>query len=174
MEIAMDARARPIVVATGALCLCVAGTLVHAQRGGAMAGAHAAEGQAFVSAKDIQWGPAPPFLPKGAKVAILQGDPSKPGPFVLRLMTPPRYKIAPHWHSQDEYLTVISGTLYIGTSDTFEPSRARGLTAGGFHYLPAKSHHFAYSKTATVVQVNGNGPFDITYVHPADDPRKQQ
>ena len=128
--------------------------------------------QAFISPKDIKWGPAPPSLPKGAMVAVLQGDPSKPGPFVVRLQTPGGYKIAPHWHSQDEYLTVISGTLYIGMGDRYEPSIARGLAPGGFHFLPARAHHYAYAKKPTVVQINGNGPFDITYINPADDPQK--
>jgi uncharacterized cupin superfamily protein len=103
---------------------------------------------------------------------VLHGDPGKPGPFILRLMTPGGYKVAPHWHSQDEALTIISGTLYIGMGDRYEPSTARGLQAGGFHYLPGKAHHYAYSKKPTVVQISGNGPFDINYVNPADDPRK--
>jgi mannose-6-phosphate isomerase-like protein (cupin superfamily) len=130
--------------------------------------------EAFVSAKAIDWSPAPPSLPAGAKIAVLHGDPGKPGPFILRLMTPAGYKVSPHWHSQDEALTIISGTLYIGMGDTYEPSTARGLQAGGFHYLPAKAHHYAYSKKPTIVQISGNGPFDINYVNPADDPRKHK
>lgn len=144
----------------------------------AMAGHAAAQGgkdtEAFISAKDIEWSPAPPSLPPGAKIAVLHGDPGKSGPFVLRLMTPAGYKISPHWHSQDEALTVISGTLYIGMSDRYEPSTARGLQAGGFHFLRAKAHHYAYSKKPTVVQISGNGPFDITYVDKADDPRSRK
>jgi hypothetical protein len=127
---------------------------------------------AFISAKDLDWSPAPPSLPPGAKIAVLHGDPGKPGPFVIRLMTPGRYKVAPHWHSQDEVLTVISGTLFIGMGDRYEPSTARGLQAGGFHYLPGRSHHYAYSRKPTIVQISGTGPFDITYVDSADDPRK--
>jgi hypothetical protein len=128
--------------------------------------------QTFLTPKDMKWGPAPPSLPKGAQIAVLQGDPSKPGPFVIRVQAPAGYKVPPHWHSQDEYLTVISGTFYIGMGDHYEPSTARGLTAGGFHFLPGKAHHYVYAKKPTVVQVNGNGPFDITYINPADDPRK--
>lgn len=130
--------------------------------------------QAFITPKEIQWVPAPPSLPKGAMIAVLQGDPGKPGPFVMRIQTPGGYKVSPHWHSQDEYLTVISGTLFIGIGDRYEPSTARGLGPGGFHFLPARTHHYAYAKKPTVVQVNGNGPFDITYINPADDPRKSQ
>ena len=130
--------------------------------------------QAFVGPKDVKFGPAPPSLPAGAQIAVLKGDPGKPGTFVARLMLPGGYKISPHWHSQDEYLTVISGTLYLGMGDRYEPSTARGLAAGGFHYLPAKAHHYAYAKKPTVVQINGSGPFDITYINPADDPQKKK
>jgi Domain of unknown function (DUF4437) len=131
-----------------------------------------AQGGALVHAKDIQWTPAPASLPKGAQIAVLHGDPGKDGPFVLRLMVPKGYKIPPHWHGQDEQVTVISGTLYLGSGDRFDPAIARGLASGGFHFLPARARHFAYAKAPTIVQVSGNGPFDVTYVTAADDPRK--
>lgn len=127
----------------------------------------------MIAPKDIQWGPAPPTLPKGAKIAVLQGDPGKDGPFVIRLMTPGPYRLAPHWHSRDEQLTVISGTFYLGLGDTVDMKKAKALPAGGFHYLPAKAHHYAYSKARTVVQVSGTGPFDINYLNSADDPQKK-
>ena len=138
----------------------------------AVAPALGQSGQALIGPKDMKWSAAPPSMPPGAQIAVLQGDPGKSGPFVARVMMPGGYKVSPHWHSQDEYLTVISGTLYLGMGDRYEPSTARGLAAGGFHYLPAKAHHYAYAKKPTVVQINGNGPFDITYINPADDPRK--
>ena len=125
-----------------------------------------------MNAADMKWGPAPPVLPKGAKLAVLFGDPGKPGPFVMRLMMPASYKIAPHWHSIAENLTIISGTLYLGDGDKMEKGHAHALKAGGYHYLPGKAHHYAFTKTATVVQVHGDGPFDITYINPDDDPSK--
>jgi hypothetical protein len=125
----------------------------------------------FVNNNDLKWGPAPPSLPKGAKAAVLYGDPGKPGPFVVRLMAPPNYKIAPHWHSQTENLTIISGTLYLGDGDKVDPAHAHALKSGGYHYLPAKAHHYAFTKTPTVIQINGDGPFDITYINAADDPQ---
>lgn len=132
----------------------------------------AGDAEGFVNAKDIQWGPAPPSLPKGAMIAVLQGDPGKSGPFVIRLKIPPGYKIAPHWHTQDESLTVISGTLYFGTGDKVEKDKAHTLTAGAFHFLAGKDHHYVVAKSEAVVQVNGNGPFDMTYINPDDDPQK--
>ena len=127
-------------------------------------------GQIYMNPGDIKWGDAPPVFPKGAKMAVLMGDPGKDGVFVARLSMPANYKIAPHWHSQDEDLTVISGTFYLAEGDKLETAHAHGMKAGAFHHLPAKTHHFAYSKGPAVVQINGKGPFDITYLDPKDDP----
>ena len=127
----------------------------------------------FITPTDIKWGEAPPSLPKGAKIAVLQGDPSKAGPFVIRLLAPAGgYKIAPHWHTNDEQLTVISGMLYIGLGDKFSKRAARAMPRGGFHFLAGKEHHYAFTTGRTVVQINGDGPFDINYIDPADDPQK--
>ncbi len=125
-----------------------------------------------VNPGSIKWGDAPPSLPKGAKLAVLYGDPSKAGPFCIRLMAPAGYKIPPHWHSQAEALTVISGTFYLGMGDKMDATATQPLKAGGFHYLPPKEHHFAFSKATSVIQVNGEGPFDITYINPDDNPDK--
>jgi hypothetical protein len=136
------------------------------------AAALAASDMVVINPGSIKWGDAPPSLPKGAKLAVLYGDPSKAGPFCIRLMAPAGYKIPPHWHSQAEALTVISGTFYLGMGDKMDATAAQPLKAGGFHYLPPKEHHFAFSKATSVVQVNGEGPFDITYINAADDPQK--
>ena len=126
----------------------------------------------FINARDVKWGDPPPVLPKGAKFAVLYGDPSKAGPYVIRLMLPVGYKIAPHWHTLPENLTVISGTFYLAIGDTMDRAHAHPLKEGGFHYLPAKAHHSAYAGSKTILQVHGEGPFDITYLNPADDPQK--
>lgn len=140
----------------------------------AAAGAWAADtpGQVYMNANEIKWGDAPPVLPKGAKMTVLLGDPGKEGPFVARLMMPANYKIAPHWHSRDEDLTIISGMFYLSEGDKLDMHHAHAMKAGGFHHLPAKTPHFAYSKAPAVVQINGQGPFDITYINPDDDPSK--
>jgi len=127
---------------------------------------------AIINTKDIKWGDAPPVLPKGAKVAVLNGDPFKPGAYVLRLQMPANYRIPPHWHSQAEHLTVISGTLNIGLGDKVDDPHAHALKAGGYHFLPGKTNHYAFTKAATVVQVSGDGPFDINYLKASDDPSK--
>jgi quercetin dioxygenase-like cupin family protein len=121
---------------------------------------------------DIKWGDAPPNLPAGAKIAVLQGDPGKPGPFTIRLKLPNGYKVAAHWHPMAEYLTVLSGTFYIGTGDKLDESKGTALSPGGFLGMPAKMRHYAWTKGETEIEVHGNGPFKIVYVNPADDPSK--
>lgn len=113
---------------------------------------------AMINPAGMKWGDAPPTLPKGAKLAVLYGDPGKEGPFVVRIKAPAGYKVLPHWHTQSENLTVISGTLYLGGGDTMD--------MGG-------AHHYAFTRTATVVQIHGTGPLDVHYVDPKDDPSKQ-
>jgi Cupin domain len=136
------------------------------------ASAVAASDSVMINPSSIKWGDAPPSLPKGAKLAVLYGDPSKSGPFCMRLMVPAGYKIPPHWHTQAEAVTVISGTFYLGMGDKMDPAAAHVLMTGGFHYLPPKEHHFAFSKGPAVLQLNGDGPFDITYIDAADNPMK--
>jgi quercetin dioxygenase-like cupin family protein len=135
-------------------------------------GADVANEAVFVAPGTLKWQDAPPTVPKGAKIAVLYGDPGKDGPFVFRLRVPAGYKIPPHWHTQDEYLTILSGNFYFGNGDKPNKADEHSMKAGAFHYLPAKAHHYAYTKEATVVQVQGNGPFDINYVNDADDPQK--
>jgi len=130
-------------------------------------------GLVFINSKDVKWGEAPPFLPKSAKIAVLNGDPGKPAPYTLRLMLPAGYKIPPHWHTLDENLTIISGNFRLGLADTVDASKEHALAAGGYHFLPGKAHHYAIAKSATVVQVSGMGPFDINYLDPKDDPRNK-
>ena len=127
-------------------------------------------GQVYLNPGEIKWGAAPPNLPKGAKIAVLVGDPGKDESFVARLMMPANYRIPAHWHSQDEDLTIISGTFYLGEGDKLESKHAHVMKAGAFHHLPAKTHHYAFTKTPTVVQLTGKGPFDINYINPSDDP----
>jgi hypothetical protein len=121
---------------------------------------------------DLKWGDAPAIFPPGAKMAVLQGDPSKPGVYTVRLKAGDGYKIPAHWHPTTENVTVISGMFYIGAGDKLDESKGAALGPGGFASLPAKMHHYAWFKGDTEVQVHGPGPFKLTYVNPADDPTK--
>jgi anti-sigma factor ChrR (cupin superfamily) len=126
-----------------------------------------------INSQDIKWGPAPPALPKGAELTVLSGDPSKDGPYVVRLKMPKGYKIAAHNHPTTENVTVISGNFHIGMGDKFDNKKGIELRAGGYGEAPAKMNHYAWASSPTVVQVHGQGPFAITYVNPADDPSKK-
>jgi hypothetical protein len=126
-----------------------------------------------VAAPEIKWGPAPPVLEKGAEFAVVSGDPSKAGPYVIRLKIPAGFKIAPHWHPTDENVTVISGTFALAMGEKFDPAALKDLPAGGYALMPAEMRHFAQAKTAATVQVHGVGPFALNYVNPADDPSKR-
>ena len=121
---------------------------------------------------EVKWGPPPPSLSKGAQFAVLSGDPTMPGSFVIRLKFPAGYKVAPHWHPTDEHVTVLSGTMALGMGEKFDPSKMKNLSAGSFAVLPAEMRHFAMAKTAATIQVHGMGPFVLNYVNPADDPSK--
>ncbi len=121
----------------------------------------------------MKWGDAPPVFKKGAKMAVLAGDPKASGLFIVRLKLPAGYKIMPHWHPTDENVTVISGAFAMGMGDKLDPD-AKPLPPGSFMSMPAKTHHFAMAKGDTVVQVEAMGPFAMTYVNPADDPSKSQ
>nr|WP_311527692.1 cupin domain-containing protein [uncultured Ralstonia sp.] len=122
----------------------------------------------------LKWVDPPPGLPKGAKLAVLSGDPGKDGPYVIRLKAPGGYKVPPHWHTQTENITVISGTLYLGGGDSMDRGAAHMLKTGGYHSVPGGVHHYAFTKTATVVQIHGTGPLEIKYVNPQDDPSAKQ
>ncbi|PWT82818.1 MAG: hypothetical protein C5B57_08035 [Blastocatellia bacterium] len=124
----------------------------------------------LVPADKVQWGPAP-ALPAGAQIAVLEGNPSEKGSVTLRLRFPADYNIPPHWHSMTERLTVLSGTFHVGMGDRLDRHASQTLEPSGFVSLPATMHHFAWTSTPTVVQINLEGPFDIFYVNPTDNPQ---
>src|SRR5437867_3693852 len=121
----------------------------------------------------LRWGPAPPVFPAGAKMAVLQGDPSKAELFTVRLDLPPGYKVAAHYHPTDEHITVIKGTLLVGMGDTLKVAKAMVLPTGAFATAPANVNHYAIARGRTIVQVHAIGPFQLTYVNPADDPTQK-
>lgn len=127
-------------------------------------------------ANDIPFGPAPAIFPAGAEMAVLQGDPSVAGAiFTVRLRFPNGYILPAHFHPTDEHVTVISGAFRVGMGDTFDPAvLSPPLRPGGFITAPANAHHFAAAKGRTVVQVHAMGPFQLTYVDPADVPRPRR
>lgn len=135
---------------------------------------HAMAGHKVSSAKNLQWGPGPAALPPGAQAAILEGDPRQPGEFTLRLKFPAGYKIPPHSHPAVEHVTVLSGEANFGMGDKWDESKGTKLSAGDFIYMQPGQKHFAWTKVETVIQLHGQGPWQVNYVNPSDDPRNKK
>ena len=127
-----------------------------------------------LSSADMKWVDGPASLPPGAKAALLEGDPTKEGPFTLRLQLPDGYSIQPHSHPGVEHVTVFSGTFNLGMGEKFDKSSGRALDAGSFAFMPPGMRHFAWTTGETVLQLHGMGPWKINYVNAADDPRNKK
>lgn len=127
----------------------------------------------LLNMKDIVWKAGPASLPKGAQMSIIEGDMSKPELFTIRLSLPPGYKVPNHWHTAVEHVTVLQGAFYMGKGENFIENVAIKLSKGGFALMPNKQPHFAFTKKRTIIQLHGMGPWTITYINPADDPRNK-
>ncbi|MCA1603213.1 MAG: cupin domain-containing protein [Acidobacteria bacterium] len=157
------------LVAAASLSLAQSGQ--EAKSGSASTGSQAAH--VMVTPDQVKWGPAPPSLPAGAQMAVLEGDPSKAGaPFAIRAKFPDGYRVPPHWHPTDERVVVLQGALGLGLGEKFDPVAGHELPVGTYAVMPKGVRHFAWAKGETVIQVSGMGPFEVNYVNPADDPRK--
>lgn len=126
----------------------------------------------MVSPNDLKWSDVP-SLPPGAKIAVIEGPMSEAVTFTIRLKFPANYRIPAHWHPAVERVTVLSGTFHMGVGDKLDVQKSMALTPGSMMILQPKTNHFAWNKEEVIVQLNGTGPWGITYVNPADDPRKQ-
>jgi quercetin dioxygenase-like cupin family protein len=119
----------------------------------------------------VNWSPAPPSLPAGAKAAVLDGDPKQKTAFTMRLSLPDGYRIPPHFHPAVERVTVIEGNFQLGMGDKFDEAALKSMKAGAFVSMQPGTRHFVRAKGNTIVQLNAMGPWKLTYVNPADDPR---
>lgn len=126
-----------------------------------------------VPAGTAKFGPAPDILPPGAKLAVLEGDPTKAGTYTMRLWMPDGYTIPPHFHPSDEHVTVVQGTFLVGMGGKLDASKFTSLGVGSFGMLPPGMQHYARAKGVTVIQLHGTGPWSLTYANPADDPRSK-
>lgn len=135
----------------------------------ALVAAHTARAQNT----NLHWTAGPPSLPAGARMAIIKGDPTKPGPFEIQLDLPDGFTVAPHSHPTDEHQTVLVGAFGHGMGDTVVAKSMTWLRRGQSGVIPANAHHYAKAKGHTIVAVSSTGPFVVTYVDPRDDPRKR-
>jgi quercetin dioxygenase-like cupin family protein len=123
--------------------------------------------------EDIEWRPFAAF-PPAARLAVLVGDPAKPGPYVIRVKLPAGIRLAPHRHPEDRVYTVISGVFYIGLGDVFDEEKLMGFPPGSVVVLPGGQSHFHWAKSGEyVTQVSAIGPLGLSYVDSANDPRNQ-
>ena len=129
-------------------------------------------GHVMVVPADLKWADLP-SLPPGAKLSVIEGPMNEAVPFTVRIKFPADYKVPAHWHPAIEHVTVISGTFNMGTGDKLDASKTMPLSAGSVAIMQPKTNHFAWTKEETIVQVHGVGPWGVTYVNPADDPRKK-
>jgi quercetin dioxygenase-like cupin family protein len=126
----------------------------------------AKEEPAFVriAPAEVRWRDIPNS--HGAQEAVLLGDPEKPGMYVVRVKFPPHVMDAPHWHPNARYVTVLEGTWYAGTGNTFDAAKAVPLKAGSFMFHPAKAVHWDGSagNAPVIVQIIGEGPAQTVQV----------
>ncbi len=137
--------------------------------GGTLAHAAAPDETGFVriTNEEVQW--QTDSDGSGMQRAVIAGDPSKPGLYVIRVKFPRGMMSRNHFHREDRYATVISGTWYTGTGDDFEPDNTVPLKAGSYMKHPAGAHHFDGAKEEeAVVQIVGEGPSETTRLRPED------
>jgi quercetin dioxygenase-like cupin family protein len=113
-----------------------------------------------------------PALP-GVKIAVIEGPLTEAVPITFRLKFPANYRVPPHRHPGIEHITIISGTLNIGMGETFDAEKTHALTPGSVAIMPPGTPHFVWTGEETISQVHSIGPWSVTYVNPADDPRKK-
>jgi uncharacterized RmlC-like cupin family protein len=140
---------------------CLAGT-VWAQHGS----------HTIVTPNDLKWADVA-ALPPGAKIAVIEGKMNEAGPITARIKLPANYKIPPHFHPVLERVVVLSGTVNIGMGDKLDTQKTTPMGPGTVLLMPPKMHHFAWTTEETIFQLNVTGPWGVTYINPADDPRKK-
>jgi quercetin dioxygenase-like cupin family protein len=127
-----------------------------------------------ILSEDIDWKPFAAF-PASARLAVIVGQPSEPGPYTIRVKVPRGVKLMPHRHPEDRSYTVISGVFYIGLGDEFDADKLEAYPPGAVIVLPGNTSHFHWAKSSEyVTQVAAIGPLGMEYVNSKDDPRNQK
>ncbi|HUF41575.1 MAG TPA: cupin domain-containing protein [Verrucomicrobiae bacterium] len=126
----------------------------------------------MVTPEKLTWTDALAVAP-GAKIAVIEGPLNKAVPFTFRLKIPANSKIAPHTHPAFERLTVLEGKFYFAHGDRYAPGKTTALGPGSVAIMPPDTPMFGYTKEETVIQLHGIGPWGLSYLNPADDPRKK-
>jgi quercetin dioxygenase-like cupin family protein len=163
---------RTLTLSAAVLATCIAVSIgAPSEKPAVPAGEHAEMKATIHAPSEIKWMDGPASLPKGAQIALLEGDPAKEGPFVFRVKLPDGYRVPPHTHPKVERITVLAGTFHIGMGERFDAAALQAMPTGAYGYWPAGMAHFVMSKGETILQFHGTGPWSIKYINPADDPR---
>jgi quercetin dioxygenase-like cupin family protein len=127
-----------------------------------------------VVAPGAEWKPAA-SIPPGARMVMLYGDPSKAGPYVFRVHFPAGYRLPPHRHEDQRWVTVLKGNYWSAAGEVFDQSQLKKFGPRDAYTTDAGVTHFAWAETEVVIQEMGIGPTasPIEYANPADDPRRQ-
>ena len=124
-----------------------------------------------IRSEEVQWQAFPAF-PPDARLAVLVGDPARPGPYLIRVKLPAGTRMLPHRHPEDRIYTVISGVFYIGLGDVFDESKLTAHPPGSVVVLPGGQPHFHWARSGDyITQVSAIGPLGLDYLDPANDPR---
>jgi quercetin dioxygenase-like cupin family protein len=145
-----------LLVAGNALCVAMA------QTGGASVVA--------LTPPEMKWTKQGALAAPGLEQFNLVGDPTKPGPYTLRLKFPKGYRIAPHTHPDSREVTIISGVFATGYGETFDNAKLKILPAGSFYTEPANVPHYIEIEEDTVLQVSGMGPSGRKFIIPPEIP----
>jgi quercetin dioxygenase-like cupin family protein len=122
--------------------------------------------------EDIEWKPFPAF-PPAVRLAVVVGQPSEPGLYLIRVKVPSGVKLMPHRHAEDRIYTVMSGVFYVGLGDRFDGDEVAAYPPGSVIVLPGDTPHFHWAKSGEyVTQVTAMGPLDLEYLDRRDDPRE--
>ena len=122
--------------------------------------------------EEMDWKPFA-ALPSPVRVAVISGQPSEPGPYMIRVRVPGGVKLMPHRHPEDRIYTVVSGVFYIGLGDEFIAEKLEAYPPGTVIFLPGNTSHFHWAKSGDyVAQVTAIGPLGVEYLNPEDDPRR--
>jgi quercetin dioxygenase-like cupin family protein len=125
----------------------------------------------WILPEDVDWKPFPAF-PPSARLAILIGEPTQAGSYVIRVKVPSGVKLMPHRHAEDRVYTVISGVFYIGLGDRFNGDKLNAYPPGRVIVLPGNTWHFHWAKSGEyITQVTAIGPLGLEYRDAKDDPR---
>ena len=119
-----------------------------------------------IDAATIAWKDAPPTMPKGTQMAVLEGDPTQDGWFTVRLKVPKGFALGLHTHPLPERVTVLEGSISVGFDATLDKKTARTFKAGAFYVNPPAVPHFVFSEDGCVIQITGVGPWKVVPAAP--------